>query len=57
MFLLGVSWDEAGTAGGLFGTSLVLNEFVAFVIPAKAGTSGRQRHRAFHPMRPRLSPG
>ena len=31
MFLIGVPWKEAGTAGGLFGTKLVLNEFVAFI--------------------------
>ncbi|HVM23737.1 MAG TPA: nucleoside transporter C-terminal domain-containing protein [Sphingomicrobium sp.] len=31
MFLIGVPWQEAGTAGGLFGTKLVLNEFVAFI--------------------------
>ncbi|QKG70451.1 NupC/NupG family nucleoside CNT transporter [Erythrobacter mangrovi] len=31
MFLLGVPWAEAGTAGGLFGTKIVLNEFVAFI--------------------------
>jgi concentrative nucleoside transporter, CNT family len=31
MFLIGVPWSEAGTAGGLFGTKLVLNEFVAFI--------------------------
>jgi len=31
MFLIGVPWDEALTAGGLFGTKLVLNEFVAFI--------------------------
>jgi CNT family concentrative nucleoside transporter len=30
MYLIGVPWNEAGTAGGLFGTKLVLNEFVAF---------------------------
>jgi len=30
MFLLGVPWDEAFAAGGLFGTKVVLNEFVAF---------------------------
>ena len=29
--LIGVPWNEAGTAGGLFGTKLVLNEFVAFI--------------------------
>jgi len=31
MFLIGVPLNEAGTAGGLFGTKLVLNEFVAFI--------------------------
>ena len=31
MYLIGVPWKEAGTAGGLFGTKLVLNEFVAFI--------------------------
>ncbi|WP_448662273.1 NupC/NupG family nucleoside CNT transporter [Sphingomonas sp. CJ20] len=31
MFLLGISWHEATAAGGLFGTKLVLNEFVAFI--------------------------
>lgn len=31
MFLLGVPWDQAITAGGLFGTKVVLNEFVAFI--------------------------
>ena len=31
MFLIGVPWKEAGTAGGLFGTKVVLNEFVAFI--------------------------
>lgn len=30
MFLLGVPWEEAFAAGGLFGTKVVLNEFVAF---------------------------
>ena len=30
MFLLGVPWNEAGVAGGLFGTKIVLNEAVAF---------------------------
>ena len=40
MFLIGVPWNEAGIAGGLFGTKIVLNEFVAFIdlgrIPAAA---------------------
>jgi concentrative nucleoside transporter, CNT family len=31
MFLLGIPWSEAGTAGGLFGTKMILNEFVAFI--------------------------
>lgn len=31
MFLLGVPWGEALGAGGLFGTKVVLNEFVAFI--------------------------
>jgi CNT family concentrative nucleoside transporter len=31
MFLIGVPWNEAGIAGGLFGTKVVLNEFVAFL--------------------------
>ncbi len=35
MALLGVPWNEAGTAGGLFGTKIVLNEFVAFIDLAK----------------------
>jgi concentrative nucleoside transporter, CNT family len=31
MYLLGVPWTEAGAAGGLFGTKVVLNEFVAYI--------------------------
>ena len=31
MFLIGIPWSEAGTAGGLFGTKVILNEFVAFI--------------------------
>ena len=31
MFLIGVPWNEASAAGGLFGTKIVLNEFVAFI--------------------------
>jgi CNT family concentrative nucleoside transporter len=31
MYLIGVPWDQAGLAGGLFGTKVVLNEFVAFI--------------------------
>jgi CNT family concentrative nucleoside transporter len=31
MFLIGIPWNESGIAGGLFGTKIVLNEFVAFI--------------------------
>jgi len=31
MYLLGVPWNEAMQAGGLFGTKIVLNEFVSFI--------------------------
>lgn len=31
MWLLGIPWQEAQVAGGLFGTKIVLNEFVAFI--------------------------
>lgn len=31
MWLMGVPWDESAAAGGLFGTKIVLNEFVAFI--------------------------
>lgn len=31
MYLIGVPWEQAGDAGGLFGTKIVLNEFVAFI--------------------------
>lgn len=30
MFLLGIPWNEAQTAGGFFGEKLILNEFVAY---------------------------
>jgi len=35
MFLVGIPWHEAGAAGGLFGTKMVLNEVVGFVELAK----------------------
>ena len=31
MYLIGIPWNEAGLAGGFFGTKVVLNEFVAFI--------------------------
>jgi CNT family concentrative nucleoside transporter len=31
MWLMGVPWDESAAVGGLFGTKVVLNEFVAFI--------------------------
>ncbi|MEW4448891.1 nucleoside transporter C-terminal domain-containing protein [Qipengyuania sp. JC766] len=31
MYLIGIPWGEAQFAGGLFGTKVVLNEFVAFI--------------------------
>jgi len=31
MYLIGIPWNESGVAGGLFGTKIVLNEFVAFI--------------------------
>ncbi|MXP25011.1 NupC/NupG family nucleoside CNT transporter [Altererythrobacter indicus] len=31
MYLLGIPWQEAQIAGGMFGTKIVLNEFVAFI--------------------------
>ncbi len=47
MYLIGVPWHEAGTAGGLFGTKLVLNEFVAFIDLGKMdATALSERSRA-----------
>lgn len=48
MYLIGVPWNEAGIAGGLFGTKIALNEFVAFIDlgnaqGAAAGLSERSR--------------
>jgi CNT family concentrative nucleoside transporter len=31
MYLIGIPWGESAAAGGLFGTKVVLNEFVAFI--------------------------
>ncbi|MGN6498559.1 MAG: NupC/NupG family nucleoside CNT transporter [Tsuneonella sp.] len=38
MFLIGVPWDQAPAAGGLFGTKIVLNEFVAFIDLGQMGS-------------------
>jgi CNT family concentrative nucleoside transporter len=39
MFMLNVPWAEADSAGALFGTKVVLNEFVAFIdLGAQQGT-------------------
>ncbi|WP_271439405.1 NupC/NupG family nucleoside CNT transporter [Pontixanthobacter luteolus] len=48
MFLLGISdWSQAQTAGGLFGTKIVLNEFVAFIELGQIGTDAlTERSRA-----------
>ena len=39
MFLIGVPWEDAGVAGGLFGTKIVLNEFVAFIDLGQIGVA------------------
>ncbi|MBY8337153.1 NupC/NupG family nucleoside CNT transporter [Alteriqipengyuania sp. NZ-12B] len=39
MFLIGVPWEDAGVAGGLFGTKIVLNEFVAFIDLGQIGAA------------------
>ena len=39
MYMLNVPWDQASAAGGLFGTKVVLNEFVAFGQLPTAGLS------------------
>ncbi|KTE16752.1 MULTISPECIES: NupC/NupG family nucleoside CNT transporter, partial [unclassified Sphingopyxis] len=36
MWLMGVPWEESATVGGLFGSKVVLNEFVAFIDLGKA---------------------
>lgn len=48
MFLIGISdWNQAQIAGGLFGTKIVLNEFVAFIdLGAMQGGELTQRSRA-----------
>jgi CNT family concentrative nucleoside transporter len=47
MYLIGVPWNEADVAGGLFGTKIVLNEFVAFIdLGQIAATQLSDRSRA-----------
>ena len=47
MYLIGIPWAEAGTAGGLFGTKVVLNEFVAFIDLGQMGAGALgERSRA-----------
>ncbi len=47
MFMIGIPWNEAGAAGGLFGTKIVLNEFVAFIeLGAIPGETLSERSRA-----------
>ena len=43
MFLIGVPWEQANAAGGLFGTKLVLNEFVAFIDLGAMGAGRAER--------------
>ncbi len=38
MWLMGVPWEESATVGGLFGSKVVLNEFVAFIDLGRAQT-------------------
>jgi concentrative nucleoside transporter, CNT family len=45
MYLIGVPWNEALTAGGLFGTKVVLNEFVAFIDLGVLGKAGALSER------------
>ncbi len=48
MFLIGIAdWEQARLAGGLFGTKIVLNEFVAFIeLGAITGDDLTERSRA-----------
>lgn len=48
MFLIGIAdWEQARIAGGLFGTKIVLNEFVAFIdLGAMQGSELTARSRA-----------
>ncbi|MDF1833388.1 MAG: nucleoside transporter C-terminal domain-containing protein [Alteraurantiacibacter sp. bin_em_oilr2.035] len=48
MYVVGIpDWDQAQVAGGLFGTKIVLNEFVAFIdLGSEAGAGLTDRSRA-----------
>lgn len=48
MYLIGINdWSQAQAAGGLFGTKIVLNEFVAFIeLGAMSGSELTERSRA-----------
>ncbi len=53
MFLIGVPWEDAGVAGGLFGTKIVLNEFVSFIDgDRRAGAQPAPRDRQAWRARP-----
>ena len=56
MFLLNVPWNEAGAAGGLFGTKIVLNEFVAFIDLGKMQAAARRAPSRSSPSRCAASP-
>jgi CNT family concentrative nucleoside transporter len=43
MWLIGIPWSEAFTAGQLMGTKTILNEFIAFVNLQEAGLSEHSR--------------
>lgn len=46
MFVIGISWEEAQIAGGLFGQKVVLNEFVAFISLTETGSALSARSMA-----------
>src|SRR4051812_49669242 len=53
MYLIGVPWSEAGTAGGPFGTQLLLNEIVAlFDLRKISAPQLSQSHRALVTLAP-----
>ena len=56
MFMLNVPWDEAAIAGGLFGTKVVLNEFVAFSARSGLSPAASRWHNPVQPLPGGLSP-